>query len=123
MRLFATAACALCACATGSAATSEHSELKAEVRALQEDNARLEGRLTQLERQKVIERVTTAPMPSAVPAASPGGSEKKSEPKPSAEVPSLTVVKLKPRREAAPKLSTEVDVLEPSPEVVAAMKK
>jgi tol-pal system protein YbgF len=120
MRLSVTATCALCACATGSTAGSELSELKAEVRALREDNARLEGRLTSLEQQKTIATARQAP-PSSSTAQAPA--ERKAEPKPSAEVPSLTVVKLKPKKEVAPKLATETEVLEPSPEVLAAMKK
>jgi tol-pal system protein YbgF len=120
MRLFLTATCALCACATGSTASSDLSDLKAEVRALREDNARLESRIVSLERQKSIGSVEHA-APTAPAAAAPA--DKKSEPKPTAEVPSLTVVKLKPKHEAAPKLNTETEVLEPSPEVLAAMKK
>lgn len=119
MRLLKLSALALSACATGSAATQELHELRAEVRALREDNARLEGRLQALEHQKALSSALSAPMPA------PGSDRRAglSEPKPSAEVPSLTVVKLKPKHEAAPKIQTDVEVLEPSPEVVAAMKK
>jgi len=120
MRLFCTATLALCACATGSTAGSEMSDLRAEVKALREDNARLEHRVAQLERQKTVAAAAAA-MPAPV-WASPSGASRP-EPKSTAEVPSLTVVKLKPRHEAAPRLKTEVEVLEPSPEVLDAMKK
>jgi tol-pal system protein YbgF len=119
MRLLMLSALGVSACATGSAATQELQELRAEVRALREDNARLEGRLANLERQKAISQAISAPMPAPV-------ADRRvatNEPKPSAEVPSLTVVKLKPKHEAAPKIQTDVEVLEPSPEVIAAMKK
>ncbi len=115
------ASCALGACATSSAANAELLELKAAVRALREDNARLEQKINKLEQQRVIASVTptaAAPAPAQVVAPAPAA-----EPKASADVPALTVVKLKPKREAAPKLRTEVEVLEPSPEVLAAMKK
>jgi tol-pal system protein YbgF len=120
MRLLCTATLALCACATGSTAGSETSDLRAEVKALREDNARLEHRITQLERQKTVAAAAAA-MPTPVAGSPPASS--RPEPKTTAEVPSLTVVKLKPRHEAAPKLKTEVDVLEPSADVLEAMKK
>lgn len=37
---------------------------------------------------------------------------------PAQELPSLTVVKLKPKKEAPPKISTEVEVVEPPPTVL-----
>jgi tol-pal system protein YbgF len=145
--------CAFCACATPSASNAELLELKAAVRALREDNARLEAKISRLEQQKVVQSIAPAMVrPSPATPASVA-----SEPKASAEVPALTVVKLKPKTEesealrrkgprpqgdaeesealrrkgprpqgkmeAAARLDTEVEVLEPSPEVVAAMKK
>ncbi len=99
------------------------------MRALREENARLEAKLQKNEQQKAMAAVgacaaPAAPAPAPVVTAAP-------EPKASAEIPTLTVVKLKPKKEAAPKLRTEVEVrepsasevLEPSPEVLAAMKK
>jgi len=118
------ASCALCACATSSASNAELLELKAAVRALREDNARLEAKLSRLEQQTVIAAAAPvakaqAPAQAAAPLTSAGSSTGERE----VSVPSLTVVKLKPKKEAAPKLRTDVDVLEPSPEVLAAMKK
>lgn len=112
------------ACATSSASKAELLELKAEVRALREDNARLESKLNRLEQAKTIASASVAPAAQALPqqqrvaAAEPVKRETVS-----AEVPALTVVKLKPKKEPAPRLNTEVEVLEPSPEVLAAMKK
>lgn len=98
------------------------------MRALREENARLEAKLQKNEQQRVMAAVgacvaSPAPTPVVTPAAP--------EPKASTEIPTLTVVKLKPKKEAAPKLRTDVEVrepsssevLEPSPEVLAAMKK
>ncbi len=127
MGLFMLPPLALCACATGTATSTELNELQAEVRALREDNTRLEGRLAGLEHQKVIAAaVASSPHPTATPAlsraaapeASPSSAAERSN-----ELPALTVVKLKPKKEAAPKIHTDVEVLEPSPEVAEVMRK
>jgi tol-pal system protein YbgF len=69
--------------------------LRAELRSLQEENARLARRVERLEAGHIS------------PAAGPR------------EVPSLTVVKLKPKQDPAPKLSVSQPVVEPDVEVVA----
>jgi tol-pal system protein YbgF len=109
---------ALGACATAPITSAELTELKAQVRALHEENARVNQRLASLENQKAVASAVAGP-----PRSSSSSSAMLSEPKAGAEVPSLTVVKLKPKREVAPKIKTEVEVFEPSPEIVAAMKK
>jgi TolA-binding protein len=110
-RLFALAPlCALTACATtGSARTSEWAELKAEVRAMRETQARLEKRLERLELHASVSqaRASTPPARDASPAAPPA---------PGFTTPDLTVVKLKPRNEPAPPLPTKVAVVEPAPD-------
>ena len=100
---------ALIGCATpGVAPPQELSELKAEIRALRDENSRLEKRLDRIE---LHASVGVRP-PSAVsaPVTLP-------EP-PKGAVPSLTVVKLKPRQQAAPKLATGVQIVEPASEVL-----
>lgn len=107
---------ALCACATDQVSRAEHTELLASVRALRAENARIEARLDAMEADVKSPRTsakavvkpstssgsTTASAPAAAAAAAPRD-----------DVPSLTVVKLKPKKENAPKLSTEVEVVEP----------
>ncbi|MHB8873922.1 MAG: tetratricopeptide repeat protein [Myxococcaceae bacterium] len=95
---------ALAACATGEASRTELFELKAQLRALREDNARLSKRLDRLELMDQI-----------------GGAQKKGPAGPSrvaAQVPQLTVVKLKPRVDPAPRVDTRVAVVEPAPAVL-----
>src|SRR5207302_11286617 len=107
------AAIALGACATANT-SAELKELKDEVRALREENDRLGQRLGMIEAQRTVAAASPkAQASSAAPL----------EPKTTAEVPSLTVVKLKPKKEAAPRLKTDVEVFEPSADIVAAMKK
>jgi len=96
---------ALSGCATEVASRAELKELTASVRALRADNARLEARLDRLERG-----------PSAQPRAASGAGL--AVPAAKNELPPLTVVKMKPRREAAPKLATEVSVVEPPEGIV-----
>lgn len=99
---------ALSACATPGAVKPELAELQAEVRALRAENAKLEGKLEQLQRQRAVATVSAGP---AV----------ESKPENPHAMPELTVVKLKPKREAAPKLGTHVDVVEPEPEVISSL--
>src|SRR5207253_1748849 len=114
--------CALCACATPTATSAELNELRAAVRALREDNARLEAKINRLDQQKAIAQAPSSPVSSKLESR-PSATAPATASATPAEVPALTVVKLKPKKEAAPKINTEVEVLEPSPEVVAAMKK
>ena len=86
----------LICCASQAPSQAELSSLRAELRSLQEENARLARR---------VERLEAGGSGSA--AASPR------------EVPSLTVVKLKPKSDPAPKLSVSVPVVEPEADVVS----
>lgn len=104
--------CALTACATaGSARTSELEELKAQVRAMRETQARLEKRL---ERMELHASVTQARASSTAAPARDASATPAAAPEPAFTTPELTVVKLKPRNEPAPSLPTRVAVVEPS---------
>jgi tol-pal system protein YbgF len=101
------------ACAQDSAALkAEIADLRAQVKAMREQDARLEKRLERLEVDEVVRSARSRP------ADRPAGS---SPPADLAQVPSLTVVKLKPKGEAPPPISTAVPVIEPPPEVVEAL--
>jgi len=113
---------AVSGCAAGQQETrAQLDQLLASVRALRADNARLEARLEKLEQRAALEKAT-----------SHGSAQLKSAPTmpaPTARadssldaLPPLTVVKLKPKREAAPRLQTEVAVVEPPPGVVEELK-
>jgi tol-pal system protein YbgF len=105
----------LCACATDQVSRTEHSELLASVRALRAENARLENRLETLEQAQKSAAPRMSPEPLAGNSTSSGRTTAGSAPVvPAAEnVPALTVVKLKPRRDSAPPVATEVEVIEP----------
>lgn len=109
---------ASCATTPGASATPELDELKAEIRALREDNARLEKRLDRVELHGSLG--TRPPASGTAPIKLP-------EPTPSAAsgegMPSLTVVKLKPKKDAAPKIATATPVVEPSSDAVEQLKK
>ncbi len=104
---------ALAACATGAASRAELTELTASVRALRTDNARLEARLERLEQQLAVSGAKGAAPRQGV---SVGAAPSKNE------LPSLTVVKVKPKREAAPKLSTNVAIVEPPEGIVEELR-
>lgn len=93
-----------CVTATPSKRT-ELEELRAEVRALREENATLERRLERLE--------------ARAPTAAPGAPNQPKAAEQPLAIPELTVVKLKPRKDPAPKVSTQVAIVEPSQEAVA----
>ena len=98
-RLFATALLiAAAGCASDTALRSELLNLKEEVRALDDRNAELSRRLDRLEEKNTLMAAaeTSPPIPA------------------SAELPNLTVVRLKPRLEAAPKMDLSIPVVEPS---------
>lgn len=77
------------------------------MRALRAENARLESRVEKLESEKMIAAIRApAPKPSAM-------TQKPSAMSSADALPPLAVVKLKPKREAAPKLDTTVSVNEP----------
>jgi tol-pal system protein YbgF len=83
------------------------------MRALRAENARLEERLERLEQARLV---AAAPRPAAMPApqALPPPSVATTTPSGIEAIPPLAVVKLKPRKEAAPRLPTDVEVEEPA---------
>lgn len=111
-RLLAIASsCALTACATSSSAkSSEMAELKAEVRAMRDTQARLEKRLERLELHASVAQARA----SAAPAREASATSAPAAPARTFTTPDLTVVKLKPRNDPAPALPTRVAVVEPS---------
>lgn len=116
--LLATLSAALCACATDQVSRAEHTELLASVRALRAENARIEARLESMEAS--LKGTPTARPAAASAKTAPGSSSAtgSTAAAPRDDVPALTVVKLKPKKEAAPKLSTEVEVVEPPVAIV-----
>ena len=104
---------ALSACATPAMVKPELSELQAEVRALRSDNLRLEARLEMLERNRAVAGQALPPSSTVAKLATSNDAH---------SLPELTVVKLKPKREAAPKVATSVAVVEPEPEVISSLE-
>ncbi|WP_338873973.1 tetratricopeptide repeat protein [Myxococcus stipitatus] len=102
--------CALCACATNAASKEEVGALRAELRTLRESQSRLLERLERMEAHAAVERArdsSTSKPAAMVKVTAPEQGE------PLSATPELSVVKLKPRYEPAPKLPTQVAVLEP----------
>ncbi len=112
-RLFAIAPLfALTACATtGSAQSSELAELKAEVRAMRETQARLEKRLERVELHASVTQARASAAAAREPSTAPAPAATSSS---GYSTPELAVVKLKPRNEPAPPLPTRVAVVEPA---------
>jgi tol-pal system protein YbgF len=113
----------LLGCASGQVRPTPNAEdLQAELKAVRDENAKLERRIERLEAIDAVkgsksERKLVDPpdRPATGPAAPVEGSKK--------NVPTLTVVKLKPKREPAPKISTSVAVVEPDPEALERMSR
>ncbi len=103
----------LSGCATDVVSRSEHGDLLSSMRALRAENARLEARLEKLESQQLVSAARAASQPKSVTSASATAPTK---PAPSSldALPPLAVVKLKPKKEAAPKIDTAVEVAEPA---------
>jgi tol-pal system protein YbgF len=115
--LLAIAPIALARCATPAAAQAELADLKAEVRALRQELERLEARL---DRAELRAGIGAAAAPAAARPAAKGLAIPDPGPEP---VPTLTVVKLKPKQQAAPKLATGVPIVEPNPEILEELKR
>lgn len=110
--------CALGACATGSATQTELAALRAELRAMREQQSRMGDRLERLERSTSVSRARSTAPPAGA-SATPSEAKPGAKPQESAvQVPDLTVVKLKPKNEPAPSLSTRVPVTEPDDDQV-----
>jgi len=94
---------ALAGCATDAARKAELDDVREQMRQMRASQERLEHRLDRVEAGAAAPR---RPVDST-PASSPGRS-----------VPELTVIKLKPRTDAAPRIDTSVPVVEPAADEV-----
>ena len=94
---------ALVSCASESASRAELSSQRTELQSLRDENARLKRRIEQLE---------SVP-PGDLPISGSAGAANDPH-----EIPSLTVVKLKPKSDPAPKIAVAIPVVEPAPEQV-----
>jgi TolA-binding protein len=121
-RLFAAVAlCAPTACATTAASQAEVGRLEAEVRSLRATQTALVERLERLENRDTVARAgarNAAPgKPAAAPASTSAGPRTDDAPVEGASLgraPSeLAVVRLKPRKDPAPRIATSVAVVEP----------
>ncbi len=122
--IIATACLALLGCATDVVTRSEHSELLSSVRALRAENSRLEARLERLEAEKKDSEKKDSEK-KVVVSRSAAATTSQPPPRPSASydaLPPLTVVKLKPRKEAPPPIMTNVEISEPSESVTQEIK-
>ena len=110
---------ALCGsgCASDAASKSEVRTLQASVQQLQDENLRLSSRLEALETERAAVRAGAAAAvpPSSTLAAATAG------PAVGSEIPTLAVVKLKPRPERAPPLDVRTPVSEPDSELISAL--
>lgn len=109
---------ALTSCAMDSASRVELVELNNQVRAMRAEGARLEARLDKLEQQVTVAS-SRGSSPSIVATAKAAAAVEKEKNEP---LPSLTVVKLKPKKEAAPRLNTEVAIVEPPEGLLSELK-
>jgi TolA-binding protein len=100
-------------CASDAGSKSEVRTLQASVKQLQDDNLRLLERVQALETERAVTRAAQQPPGPLVASApsTPTGSE----------VPTLAVVKLKPRADRAPPIDVRTPVQEPDAELVAAL--
>ena len=102
-------------CAASDAASkSEVRTLQASVKQLQDENLKLLERVQALETDRAVARAgqqPLGPLLAAAPSPTPTGSE----------IPSLAVVKLKPRVDRAPPIDVRTTVQEPDAELVAAL--
>ena len=112
---------ALTGCATDVVSRAEHADVLSSVRALRAENARLESRLEKLEAQQLLLSTRAAQVKTSTTQSSPAVATRR-EVAPSSipmdAIPPLAVVKLKPKREPPPKISTAIEVSEPSEAVV-----
>ena len=104
--------CAL-GCASDAASKSEVRTLQASVKQLQDDNLRLLERVQALETERAVARAGQQPLGPLLAAAP--------SPQVGSEIPSLAVVKLKPRADRAPPIDVHTAIQEPDAELVAAL--
>ena len=101
-------------CASDAASKSEVRTLQASVKQLQDENLKLLERVQALETDRAVARAgqqqPLGPLLAAAPSVATGS-----------EVPTLAVVKLKPRVDRAPPIDVRTQVQEPDEELVAAL--
>jgi TolA-binding protein len=101
-------------CASDAASKSEVRTLQASVKQLQDENLKLLERVQALETDRAVARAgqqqPLGPLLAAAPILTSGS-----------EVPTLAVVKLKPRADRAPPIDVRTQVHEPDAELVAAL--
>ncbi len=114
VKFFSTISLLTVSCATASG-NSEIASLKASLAALRAENAKLEQRLASVQQN----RIPTGTTEAASKVLPPSSTALNVEAGDISAVPSLTVVRMKPKREMAPRLSTAVPVIEPSADVLA----
>jgi len=103
------------ACASDAASKSEVRTLQASVKQLQDENLRILERVQALETERAVVRAgpqPQGPLLAAAPSTLSGS-----------EVPTLAVVKLKPRVDRAPPIDVQKSVQEPDAELVAALSR
>ncbi|WP_439329416.1 tetratricopeptide repeat protein [Corallococcus sicarius] len=121
-RLFAAVAlCAPTACATTAASQAEVVKLEAEVRTLRASQATLAERLARLENRDAVSRARNVTAPAASAASTSGALIAKPDEDAGNEAlglapAELAVVRLKPKKEPAPRIATVVPVVEPDPD-------
>ncbi|RKG92998.1 hypothetical protein D7V97_40375 [Corallococcus sp. CA053C] len=117
-RLFAAVAlCAPTACATTAASQAEVVKLEAEVRTLRASQATLVERLERLENRDAVSRARNVAAPVSTPAALIPKSDEDTGNEALGLAPAeLAVVRLKPKKEPAPRIATAVPVVEPDPD-------
>jgi tol-pal system protein YbgF len=98
-----------CGCATLPTAEA-YAEMNASLKALRAENARLEQQLQAFQTQGLLRKSEAAVLPVRALQTPAEGA-----------IPALTIVKLKPKSESAPKLPTEIPIQEPSEAAMAAL--
>lgn len=100
--IIAIACLALVGCVTDVVTRAEHTEVLSSLRALRAENSRLEARMERLEAEKKVVVSRSSAAMTQVAGSAPDA------------LPPLTVIKMKPRKESAPRLNTAVEISEPA---------
>jgi len=108
-------------CASDAASKAEVRTLQASVKQLQDENLKLVARVESLETERAVLRAgATSATASAL--AAPAAPASAATPA-GTEIPTLAVVKLKPRADRAPPLDVHTPVTEPDAELISALSR